>query len=90
MPFDHSHLDPRCKSCEAKDCKNCTRFGTKLLLVDPPISPGKSIKRIRTAGGQVQYIFEEPQKTGCGEKPCCPVKSGRPLDKSQATDYNQK
>lgn len=90
MPVDYSRQDPRCQSCETKDCKNCTLFGTRLLLTDPPIPPGKSVKRIRTPGGLVQYVFEEPQKTDPGETPCGPVKSGPPLDKSLAAGYNDK
>ena len=90
MSIDTQHMDPRCKVCETKDCQNCALYGTRFLLTDPPIPPGKSVKRIRTPGGLVQYVFEEPQKTSRGEIPCGHVKSSPPLDKSSAADYNNK
>ncbi len=47
---------PRHQSRETKDC---TQFGTRLLLTPPPVPFGKLIRRIRTAGGLVQYVFED-------------------------------
>lgn len=29
-------LDPRCRNCQDRDCSNCTQFGTKYPLTDPP------------------------------------------------------
>ncbi len=33
----NENLDPRCQNCEEKDCGDCAKFGTKLLLTDPPL-----------------------------------------------------
>ena len=59
MQIDTRYQDSRCQSCEAKDCESCTQFVTRLLLTPPPGPFGKLIRRIRTAGGLVQYVFED-------------------------------
>ena len=50
MPADNQNMDPRCQNCEEKDCANCTQFGTRLMLTDPPIPwlSGEPLKRPKT------------------------------------------
>lgn len=51
MPDLNKSLDPRCRTCEDKNCADCTQFGTKLLLTDPPAPWPRSepIKRPKTS-----------------------------------------
>lgn len=52
MSINAQNMDPRCLSCEEKDCANCTRFGTRSLLTAPvlpwPPPDGQPIRRPKT------------------------------------------
>lgn len=90
MSIDHLRQAPQRKGNETRDCASRTGSGTKLLLTDFVLLPGRAVRRIRTPGGLVQYVFEEPRKPDGGEMPRCPAKPDPPIDKSQTAGYDNK
>ena len=69
MSIDYEHQDPQRKSNEARDCTSHIGSGTKILLTDPVIPPGKRVQRIVTPEGLVKHMLVDLPEPDRGDAP---------------------